>query len=297
MKTKKFLFLGCLLLATVSFAHAEDNPSSALPSVDAEDTEQLPVANEEPGDDLPAPSLGNDGTTGNSKNQAVEESTLPPEGTADEFYTPKNANGTDYTLPVASNQGPTLMSGGNSEELFPRDNDFTRPTFQMYLGGATKAYPTTLVPDNITGIGAGISLRVLRLGETVFLHGIAEISYFSLGTVGNWPGVKDRTYHVGGLLEVALGRRVSLFGALERRWNYVTTDPHTDLPSNQRQLFNVNEEARWHLGAGAQYDFYVIPHGSLGARLYLEQDYGMISLVMALEPKPKKKLSLNYQGI
>src|SRR5262249_39591439 len=100
-----------------------------------------------------------------------------------------------------------------------------------------------------------------------------------------------------GLLELGVGRRLSLFAGMLRRWNGISSDPHAGTLDEELQLANIGEEKRWHFGVGGQYDFYVVPHGSIGLRLYLEQDYGMISFAMALEPKPKQKMTLNYNGL
>ena len=59
------------------------------------------------------------------------------------------------------------------------------------------------------------------------------------------------------------------------------------------QLQGVGESRSLKLGFGGQYDFYVIPHGSLGLRGYIEQDYAYIGLTMSMEPAPRKRASLS----
>ncbi|NUM88861.1 MAG: hypothetical protein HUU37_06640, partial [Bdellovibrionales bacterium] len=149
----------------------------------------------------------------------------------------------------------------------------------------------------------GLSVRLMRLGETVFLHGLGSVSWFRIGPVRDYAEVKDLTYHLGGMVEFAFGRRFSVFGGITRRWNDISSDTPSEAVKNTTnqpasvQLANIGEEARLKIGIGAQWDFHVIPHGSLGARIYGEKDYALLSLVMAIEPVPRKRMSMNYRNL
>lgn len=304
MKTKKFLVLGWAFLFVFCLALGGPARAEDVPEGIGSDSEELPLPGDQEQllDDLPAPSLGKEAKS--KAGEPVGDSYLPTEtGTSSEFYTPGSGAGTE--LPVAGAQSPTIFGSAPSEELFHRSTSLDRPSFQIYVGAASRSYPSKALPDPFAGVGVGISYRMLRLGQTVFLHALGEVSYFYIGNVqssgvpGSWPGVKDKTYHVGGIVEFGMGRSFSLLAGLTRRWSEISTDPHVTVSAlEDRLLETVQEKKRIQLGVGGQYDFHVIPHGSLGARLYIEQDFGMLSFVMAIEPAPKKKnMSLNYRGI
>lgn len=307
MKTRKFLAL-LLLAMMVSFsgAQAADRVVPVDPGAASDDPfagggdevgvgEDLPISSENPldnADDLPPPNVGQ-GPRRVGGQAPVSEPYLPAQGsTPPQYYTPQA--GQLQPLPVvgAETGGVPGMVGYGTD--FYRDTSWDRPAFQMFVGPAAKSYPTVLVPDAAPGASAGLSVRVMSLGQTVFLHALGSISWFRVGPVRDWANVRDITYHLGGALEFALGRKFSVLGAITRRWNDIFTD---NSYQDERQLANIGEEARLKIGLGAQYDFYVIPHGSLGARLYGEKDYALLSLIMAIEPAPQKKMSLNYRNL
>ena len=175
----------------------------------------------------------------------------------------------------------------------------SRPAFTLDVGVASRNYPTEALPDRKQGAQAGASYRIFNLGQTVFLHGYASIAYIRVGDVVNFQNVKDITYHLGGLLEVGVGRRLSLLGGLMIRQNYLTAEPYDrtrdgdNRPNPMTQLGQVGEPRTLKLGLGAQYDFYVIPHGSMGIRGYIEQDYAYVSLTLSMEPAPRKRETLS----
>jgi hypothetical protein len=167
--------------------------------------------------------------------------------------------------------------------------------FSLHGGIGVWSYPTTAIPDNKSGPTVGASARVFNLGQTVFLHVYGAFSWTKLGRVGPFPDVKDTILQYGALLEVGIGRRLSLFGSFLRRGHSlrVTSDPSGQYSSLEQYVPDI-APSEWKPGIGIQYDFYVIPHGSIGIRAHVEQDMGLVALTMALEPQPRKKLSLNF---
>jgi hypothetical protein len=95
------------------------------------------------------------------------------------------------------------------------------------------------------------------------------------------------------MLEIGLGRRISLYGSLLRRANTLSANA----VNNPIYFLNIGEAPSWMLGAGLQYDFLVIPHGSLGVLAHVEKDLASVAFTMALEPRPPQKVQLNYDEI
>jgi hypothetical protein len=113
--------------------------------------------------------------------------------------------------------------------------------------------------------------------------------------VGPFPEVKDNITHFGGLLEVGVGRRFSLFGSLLRRGHTLSSDRIEGGQFESIDAFtNIISNEGWKFGVGAQYDFYVIPHGSLGIRGHVEVDMALVALTMALEPQPRKRMKFGF---
>jgi hypothetical protein len=180
-----------------------------------------------------------------------------------------------------------------AEDLDYRSAVTNRPVFMMHGGVGLRNYPSTLVTTTPYGYLLGGSIRLFNVAQTVFLHGYGSVAWYKLNQIGPFSNVIDRTNHLGAMLEIGLGRRLSLYGSLMRRWNVLAADA----PADPRFLVNIGEAPTWELGAGLQYDFYVIPHGSIGALVRIEKDVAEFVLTMALEPQPKKKMQLNFDEI
>lgn len=260
---------------------------------------------EVPLDPLPQDDLTNDDTS------------LPPPGTSDSLPDPtigpqeKSENqrnispdDDDIYLPT-----PAGSSADSAPVILPYDNRVSvqndgwdsitknRPVFSLSVGLASRSYPTTRVPDRITGYNFGLSYRLFDLGQTIFLHAYGDLSFYNLGDVNGFPDVKDTTLHYGPMVEIGVGRRISLFGSLLRRSNSIKTGVNRSGGNPPLSaLAGIGEDASWKLGIGAQYDFYVIPHGSIGIRAHVEQDIFLAVLTMAIEPKPREKLDLNFES-
>jgi hypothetical protein len=263
----------------------------------ARTTNDSNVLNED--ESIPAPSLGDDAlpepSVDRGQEKAKNQVNRPPED--DEIFLPTpNVNDNVYYAPVGT-PAPRV----SAEDADWRYVGSRRPIFSLYTGFGFKSYPNDLVKENRTmGYTVGASVRVLSLGQTVFLHAYYDFSIYGVGDVGSVAGVNEHTQHMGGLLELALGRHISLFGSLLRRQSNVTAAPmdtSRGYVPNLDDLEDVGEEATWFLGAGLQWDFYVIPHASIGLHLHAEQDLYSLSLAFALEPAPAKKFNLNFDDI
>lgn len=243
---------------------------------------------------LPDPSLGGEALPEPSADRGQENAknqvNRPPED--DEVFLPTPAVNDNINYAPVGSPAPRISSDDSDWRVLTAN----RPMFSIMLGMANKGYVNDQVEGRITGPSAGISLRVLNLGQTIFLHLQANYSWFSLGDVLSISGVKDEQLQYGAAVEVGVGRRFSLFGTLLRRQSRVSDGKvGNTIPTgyNPGDLQFIGEEPTWYAGLGAQWDFYVIPHGSLGVRANVEMDLFTINLTMAMEPRPRKKLSFN----
>lgn len=314
MKSLRFvLCIGLVALMTCGTAsiraHAEEDlpppqdtggggaplPNSPPPQeIPTTDEDSLPAMGGQ--EDLPAPSLGEGKEDpANQVNNGMEEDNvfLP---------TPQASDEANYSAPM----DPAYSNYNNSSRTFDEQNWRTgmnsRPIFNLYMGMASRNF----ISGNIgggsikTGPNLGFSIRLFDLGQTVFLHGYLDAINFKVGdiitnsSVSAISGVNVFTHRYGGILEIGVGRRVSLFGTLLRTIDLLTADPIQENVTNPDVTFydNVAQPPTWKLGLGIAYDFYVIPHGSLGVRGHVEKDMFTITLSMALEPIPKKRLAL-----
>jgi hypothetical protein len=275
-------------------------------------------------DDLPAPSDGvEQELTPNANPPAQEpfpdfnasEEALPPAPGSSPFPEPSANPGSDSNvvnkadasddifLPTPGVQdnvnyaplGSPVTSRTNFDDNDWRMGMNNRPAFSFGIGGAVRNYVDSRT-KNTPGAMISGSWRVINIAQTVFLHAYASASVYRLGDLGPYSAVQDITLHMGGLLEIGIGRRLSLYGSLMRRSNTISATPNSLYP-DANQLALVDEPTKMTFGAGVQWDFYVVPHGSLGARVHLEQDIAMFMLTMAIEPAPRKRLTLNYESI
>lgn len=295
------IFALLLLLAGAPAMGAEDDlppptdgqvdelPSVTEPAPQADLTDGMP-ADSGTSEALPEPSIGKEAE---SPKNVVNHT----ETTEDNIFLPSPSGGEDIgTAPL----------GGGSSAASVDNTDWkgglsSRPTFTLMGGIASRNYGTSLVPTNITGYSTALSARVMELGDTLFLHGLAGFTYFPVGQVGGYADLHDKTYHLGGMLELGLGRRFSIFASAMMRWNNLTFAPVKSAAEaaqrDNQQLRFVGEAKGLRLGLGVQYDFYVIPHGSLGVLARYEKDIGYVMLTMAMEPAPPKRLSLNFDSM
>lgn len=262
------------------------------------------------GGDLPSPTLGEESALPEPTGGPIESSKnqVNPAETPDNIYLPNPSGGgnIDYA-PVYSN---SISPYVNPDSEW-KSGMMGRPIFSLNGGIALRNYATSLVEGTTNGYAVAASARVFDLGQTAFLHGLVGASFFDVGDVGPGPAgpsygsVKDRTYHVGLMGEIGIGRRLSLFGTIMRRWNDVSFDAPSGTDAqkqavlnqrNPRMLEYIGEKPGIKLGIGGQLDFYVIPHGSIGVQARIEKDYYYLGLAMALEPAPKKKMNLNFES-
>jgi hypothetical protein len=292
-----------LLLAGAPAMAADDD----LPPPSNGEVEEMPsLADPAPQDSvddaMPAPSLGSESLpepTVGAEVESPQNQVNKLESTDDNIFLPSPSGGDDIGMAPLGPVGGNVVSSSIDSEW--KSSLSKRPIFTFLGGVGLRNYATTAVPDLVTGYSVGTSIRVWDLGQTLFLHGLAGFTYFPIGTVGAYPDVHDKTYHLGGMLELAIGRRISIFGSFLQRRNFITFAPaKTDVERVQRsptQLQYIGEKPKWQLGLGVQYDFYVVPHGSLGIMGRIERDMTMILLTMAIEPAPRKRLSLNFESM
>jgi hypothetical protein len=264
--------------------YEDEIPLAPPPQDDLEEENLLPAPGF--GDNLPDPALERRRQSGaNEVNRMREEDDifLPTPTTNDHVnYAPLGS-------PVVNRR---------AIEADWRSGMMNRPVVSLHGGFGVFNYPTDAVQENRSGPTVGASVRLLNLGQTIFLHAYGSYSWVKLGPVGPFPEVRDAVLHYGGLIELGIGRRLSLFGSLLRRGHTLAADPDStgqfgSIENYTRSLVNEG----WKLGAGIQYDFHVIPHGSLGVRAHVEQDMGLVVLTMALEPVPRKRMNLNFQDV
>ena len=285
-----------LFVAATALAVDEDLPPPdagelQVPSASSPTSTAVQIEDET----LPSPSLGDDALPEPSADRGQEnprnQVNRPPED--DEIFLPTpNVNDNIHYAPVGT-PAPRMAA----EDVDWRIVSNNRPAFQLFLGAVNKAYVNIEVKGRQMGPVVGASYRFLSLGQTVFAHLYADIAWLRPGDVLSVPNVKDQMIHLGGLLEFALGRRVSIYGALLRRQSTVSDDKLNPLKPrgyNSADLTDVGEEPTLYLGAGVQWDFYVIPHGSLGTRFHVERDVFMLTLQMSMEPEPRRKITLNF---
>jgi len=280
-------------------ADAEDLPlpdsgfEQETPSFDPLPQEELP--------EIPAPSLGEDiplpepgaGSDGSQPQNQVNVT----EDEKDEVFLPTpDVPESRSQAPLGTPMGSELpMSGGLSSRLEERQDWGSamsrRPIVSLHGGMGVFNYVADTVQANRMGPTLGASVRMFNIAQTVFLHLYGGLSWVNIGDAGPYPMVKDLVLQLGGLVEVGIGRRISLFGSLLRRSHTLSAGASTSSDAAHVSEF-VLPTSGIKPGIGIQYDFYVIPHGSLGLRAHVEQDMALVVLTMALEPAPRKRLSL-----
>lgn len=227
----------------------------------------------------------------------------------------------DLFLPVPSDQVgvPSVQEDGEEDfSPFYRAGDvrhsqatnedlLRKPGFVLWGGYVNKAYTTNLLPDPEAGLEIGMSARIWRtslfslpfnlhvFGAATFIS-ISEIIDRGLQFVNN----KDLTLRFGGLIEWELSRRISLFAGAGKYFTEISTDGaliqgSIDETVSAGPTLNKIDEDPFFVGVGAQWDFHVRPHGSLGLRLWAEPGYVAALLTLTMEPIPRRRVSLNYQ--
>lgn len=298
VRSARFLLFFCLAFAaTTGPAGAADDELPPPGGFEEGEVEPAPQTGTE--DEIPAPSLGD------------EDLPDPAVGgpTDEDFRVNREELGDEVYLPAPVTQDTVSFDPGTARVVAPttvttdywRTSMTERPVFSLQLGGAFRNYPSIFVEDRKGGVTAGANLRVLSIAQTVFLHVFGGATYFRVGDVGTgtntFRNVRDLTFHIGPMLEIGLGRRFSLFGTFFRRSNHITANEplEGERRPDVRALEFIGEPTVYKFGLGAQWDFHVIPHGSLGVRGYIEQDFGYVALTMALEPAPRKSVSVDFQ--
>lgn len=258
-------------------------------------------------DVLPTPTLGDD--------------TLPVPSTKEEdskFQVNKENLEDDIYLPAPSMQDTTVAppqryaTGGGGVINTDYDQNAstvsTRPAFSIGAGGAFRSYPSPLVLEQKQGLYWDTSLRVFSISDTAFLHLFASYSYIQLGNLNDndaaatnlFQALKETVLTYGPIVEIGVGRRLSLMAGLLHRSSTMTADlrkPSMTEAEKINILSNIAQKPSWNLGIGGQYDFVVIPHGSMGVRGYIESGLYTLGVVFSVEPAPRQKLTLDQSEL
>jgi hypothetical protein len=297
------LLLSMLLLAGAGRAYAvdEDLPppsdsggaSSGASGGGAAAMPEAPALKED--ESIPAPSIGDQALPEPSVDRGQEKASnqVNKAPSDDEIFlpTPNVENNVNYA-PVGA-PAPRVTQ----EDMDWRYNTSNHPAFSLYVGTGVKSYQNLNVQSNYNfGLMAGLGFRVLSLGQALFLHAIYRFSAYTLGDVGSVPGVVDNTQEFGGMLEFALSRNFSVFGTLLARQSVVRAQPPSG-PENLSDINGIGQARSFFLGIGGQYDFYVIPHGSVGVHVDVSQGLYVMTLAISMEPAPAKKLSLSFDDM
>lgn len=293
MKKIRIFFFASLLL-TLTFGIDSLRAEEDLPDpTDGSEEEVMPSL---PEDALPEPSLGDETDSLPPPGQMINEENAknqvnrPVEDDEVFLPTPTAQENINYAPMVQ----PRLESRSETDWRYGLDR---RPIFSLHGGAAVYNYPSLAVEPNRTAGTVGASVRLYDIAQTVFLHAYGSFGWVSLGNVGPFPKVKDTVLHFGPMIEVGLGRRISVFGSLFRRSHTLDSDPAISGGFTSVEGYTDLLNEGWKLGVGVQYDFYIIPHGSIGIRGHIEQDMALVALTMALEPKPRKRMNLNFNEI
>lgn len=280
--------------SVVAWSADEDLP----PPMDGTNPGEIesPPPQEDPDDALPTPTLGEDG-------ESLPDSWAGPQE-QDKYKVNRQAPTDQVYLPQPTNSDAVYYAPLGNNPTYSRDeldiNDWrlgmeNRPVFSLHGGAAMFNYPNVAVQENREALTVGTSFRVFNIAQTVFLHAYGSYSWVNVGPVGPFPRVKDVVLHYGGLLEIGVGRRFSIFGSLLRRSHTLSADRLEGAQFESIDAYtNIIANEGWKFGVGAQYDFYVIPHASVGVRGHVEVDMFLVALTMAIEPRPRKRLTFNF---
>lgn len=297
------LVLVAALLQPGAFALAEDDLPPPMgegfndeiplgdpaPQLEAEESAGMPPAIGDPADSLPDPSVSSDQERAqNQVNRPVDDD--------DVFLPTPNAQDNYNYAPLGSATSPHTQA--RWEEQNWKTGMQNRPAFSLHLGIGSRNYVEKALDTRKNGYSVAASWRFYNIGQTVFLHAYAGGTFYRIGDFGNYQNLSEFVFHVGPMLEVGIGRRLSLYGSFLRRSGTLRSDPaKPGRPHNSEALKYVEEETLFRPGLGAIWDFYVIPHGSLGVRVHVEQDIFMAMLTMAIEPTPPRRMNLNFRDM
>lgn len=307
------------VLSTINGFAAPSDDSEELEQLLNEDSDQTEVESEEEYA-LPVPQ------------SSEAESPVLSEGDPDAL-SPEGRSTEELFLPVPSDQvGLPGVEGETEEDFLPftragdvrhetADMGYRKPGWTLFAGYAMKSYEV-VVPNSMPGVEVGTHIRLLS-GELfslpMSLHAFGAVTFTSLGDIKGTavfnnaertvtvPEVQDRTYRVGALLELQLSRRFQLYGGVfkvfsEQEITNRTRKAHYfDANNNNAQvdvsagpIYDKIDDDRFTPGVGLQWDFYVVPHASLGLRAWAEVRYITVLLTFSAEPVPRNRNSLNF---
>ena len=184
---------------------------------------------------------------------------------------------------------------------------YRKPGFAIFGGWATKDYGVpSLINKTVGGFEIGFNARIWGFplfNMPISLNAFAAATFFKVGDIFDanvidpelgdlgfqLSEVADRTYRAGFMVEWEISRRIQLMVGMYRYFLEFSA-----FEDKIGDVVRKLDEDRLAIGFGAQVEFYVIPHGSLGARIWIELRYVSVLLAITMEPIPQKRHSANF---
>ena len=170
-----------------------------------------------------------------------------------------------------------------------------KPGFSFHLGAVRKEYGISILNTPKMGVELGLTLRLINIPHfpVSFLIG-GGASIINLGQVRSGDErIIDVLYRFGAFMEFSLHRRFQiLFGALHYMSRPVNIGTNADTTND---TIDRIRETRFSPGAGIQYEFHVIPYGSIGLRFWIEERVTALLLTFSMSPTPRSERSFGEE--
>lgn len=257
---------------------------------------------------------------------AEEDSPVLNEADVD-YVAPRETN-EDLFLPVPSDQvGLPAISGVDErdDDAVPfyragelryesnKDIPGAKPPITLHVGYGQRTFAAgSGVTEVQPGFGGGFHTRLLGgrpLGLPISLHADAAVMFTDVGTVSGLVegepreavSVAETMYRFGLLAQLELSRRIILYGGVFYRLNEVRNSGGRSSNDNSIQGLNVAPLVgalavrEISFGLGAEWDFYVVPFGSLGIRGWYEPGLIVGSLSYSFDFVRPKRGAMNFE--
>ena len=166
-----------------------------------------------------------------------------------------------------------------------------KPGFSVHIGAARKEYGISILPKPKMGLELGLLINVISIPKIPISFKLGGgVSVFNVGAVLDpRENVLDLVYRFGGYLEVSLNRRFQLlFGALHYMSRPISiADEEAEEDFDSELSLDRIRETRFTPGIGAQFEFKVVPYGSMGVLLWAEERYLGVLLSFSMTPVPR----------
>ncbi len=202
----------------------------------------------------------------------------------------EDADGEDINLPFS---GKASLNHSSERALSGID----KPDWTLFMGGAQKSYPTNTLSDKATGLAFGFNTRLLEiplpLTGNIFFNLYAAGTYLNLGDISQ-PNIfladaTDLTVRAGVLGEWELFRRLQVFALASYQYTKIGG---TGLDTHKDRL----KDNGLKISLGGQYEWYVVPYGSMGLRVLVDTSLITATLTLAVAPVPRssKPIELDF---